>query len=113
MGCDVHKATVYITVIEGDGRIEEQYEFTNNKEYWAKFRNRYLSLNPEVTMEMSTKGKYVARRLRDMKFSVHLADPAKMPEIYQSEKRNDREDSFKIAWMLRINDLPEVHPTSV
>ncbi len=47
--------------------------------------------------------------LVDHGFSVHLADPSKLALIFRSVKKNDREDSYKLAKLLRIGDLPEVH----
>ncbi|MEM3846114.1 MAG: hypothetical protein QXU98_10490 [Candidatus Parvarchaeota archaeon] len=44
--------------------------------------------------------------LRDKGFSVHIADPAKMALIFNSSKKNDREDSYKIAKLLRLGELP-------
>ena len=63
----------------------------------------------EIALETSTSGKYAARLLRDREFSVHLADPAKLALIFNSAKKNDREDSYKLAKLLRLGELPEVH----
>ena len=60
-------------------------------------------------MEVSTTGKYVARKLRDLGFSVHLADPVKLSLIFNTVKKNDKEDSYKLAKLLRLGELPEVH----
>lgn len=43
-----------------------------------KFRERYLSTKSEIALEVSTTGKYVARKLKDMQSPVHLADPVKL-----------------------------------
>ena len=40
---------------------------------------------------------------------MHLADPAKLTLIFKSAKKNDREDSYKLAKLLRLGDFPEVH----
>ena len=109
IGLDVHKRSVYITEMENDGTIGEQYEIANNEESWNAFRDRYFDLKPEIALEVSTTGKYVARLLRDMGFSIHLADPVKLALIFNTTKKNDREDSYKLAKLLRIGELPEVH----
>ncbi len=89
--------------------MKEQYEIVNGESEWAEFRERYLSMQPEISLEVSTSGKYIARKLRDMGFSVHLADPSKLPLIFNTGKKNDREDSYKLAKLLRLGALPEVH----
>ncbi|MEM4090732.1 MAG: transposase, partial [Thermoplasmatales archaeon] len=58
---------------------------------------------------MSTAGNYVARLLRDMGFSVHTPYPLKIGLVFNTSKKNDREDSYKLAKLLRLNELPEVH----
>ena len=68
-----------------------------------------MALNPEIALEISTSGKYVARLLRDMGFSVHLEDVMKLSLIFNSSKKNDREDSHQLAKLLRLGELPEVH----
>lgn len=95
--------------MENDGTIGEQYEVQNNQDAWDAFRSRCLDLNPDIALEVSTTGKYVARKLRDMGFSVHVADPVKLSLIFNTSKKNDREDSYKLAKLLRLGELPEVH----
>ena len=73
------------------------------------FKSRYLDLKPEIALEVSTSGKYIARKLRDMGFSVHLADPSKLSLIFMTAKKNNKEDSYKLAKLLRLQELPEVH----
>ena len=106
---DVHKGNVYITEMEDNGDLKEQYEILNDDSAWLEFNNRYISLKPEISLEVSTSGKYVARKLRDMGFSVHMADPSKLPLIFNTSKKNDKEDSYKLAKLLRLGELPEVH----
>ena len=109
IGIDVHKRLVNITEMEEDGTIRENYEIENSEESWNKFVERYLSTKPEIALEQSTSGKYVARLLRDKGFSVHIADPVKLALIFNSPKKSDKEDSYKLAKLLRLGELPEVY----
>ena len=109
IGLDVHKCSVYITEMKEDGNISEQYEIENKDESWNAFRDRYLEVRPEIALEVSTTGKYVARLLRDMGMKAHIADPVKLSLIFNTTKKNDREDSYKLAKLLRLGELPEVH----
>ena len=72
----------------------------------------YRTCEVEIALETSTSGKYAARLLRDNNFSVHLADPSKLALIFRSAKKNDREDSYKLAKLLGVGELPEVHISS-
>ena len=109
IGMDVHKCSVYITEMEENGHMKNQYEIVNEESAWTEFRERYLSMQPEISLEVSTSGKHVARKLKDMGFSVHLADPSKLSLIFMTAKKNDKEDSYKLAKLLRLKELPEVH----
>ena len=80
-----------------DGSINEQYEIANDEESWKGFGSRYIELKPEIALEVSTTGKYFARMLRDMGFSVHKADPIRLALIFNTTKKNDKEDSYKLA----------------
>ena len=113
IGMDVHKRSVYITEMEENGDVLEQYEIKNDEISWNEFRERYISLKPEIALEVSTSGKYVARKLRDMGFSIHMADPVKLALIFNTAKKNDKEDSYKLAKLLRLNELPEVYIPSM
>jgi len=58
---------------------------------------------------VSSYGKYVTGLLKDMGFSVHMADPSKLPVIYKSTKKDDRGDSYKLARALHLGKLSEVY----
>ncbi len=49
-----------------DRCIVEQYEIANTDDSWTVLGERYLSVNLEIGMEVSTTGKYIAGRLREM-----------------------------------------------
>ena len=105
IGLDVHIHSVYITEMKEDGSVCGQYDIKNSERNWINFRDPYLSMENQVGLEISTSGKYVARTLMDMGFSVHVMNPSKFPQIFQSVKKNDKEDSFKIADLLRMGEI--------
>ncbi len=108
IGLDIHKEGVYVTALDEDGKVLEQYEMPNSDEEWIKFKEKYMELKPDIAMEMSTSGKYVARLLRDMGFSIHIADPANLALIFKASRKNDKEDSYKLAKLLRLNDCQRI-----
>ncbi len=57
-------------------------------------------MKPDIAMEMFASGKYVARLSRDLGFSVHISDPANLALIFKSSRKNDKEDSYKLAKLL-------------
>ena len=55
--------------MDEEGNVCESYEIENKESALNAFRSRYLDLKPEIALEVSTSGKYIARKLRDMGFS--------------------------------------------
>ena len=51
--------------MEENGDVKEQYEIANSESAWAEFRDRYSHGN-EMALEVSTSGKYVARKARKL-----------------------------------------------
>ena len=49
--------------MEENGDVKEQYEISNTGESWETFRSRYHGSGSEIALEVSTTGKYVARKL--------------------------------------------------
>ena len=43
----------------------------------------------EISLKVSTSGKHIARKLRDMGFFLYLADPSKLPLKFNTGKKND------------------------
>jgi transposase len=109
IGVDVHKSMVNITEMVEDGVVIRNYKMQNTEESWNRFAEEHAYQKPDIALEQSTSGKYVARLLRNRGLSVHLADPAKLALIFNSSKKSYKEDSYKLARLLRIGELPEVH----
>ncbi len=80
----------------------------NVNEEGTKFKEKYMELKTDIALEMSTSGKYVATLLRDMGFSIHIADPANLALIFKSSRKNDKEDSYKLAKIIRLNDCKRI-----
>ena len=109
MGLEVHKSSIYVTELKDDRYIYDQYEMANSEDCRNEFRDRYLKQKPEIALEVSTSGKYFTGLLRDVGFSVHMAEPSKLTVIYGSVKKNDRDDSYKLARALYPGELSEVY----
>jgi len=58
IGLDVQKDLVYVTRMEKNGKITEQYDMKNNEESWNKFVDKYILEMPEIAVEASTSGKH-------------------------------------------------------
>jgi hypothetical protein len=46
--------------------------------------------------------------IRYMAFLVHVADPSMLSLIFMTAKKDDKEDSYNLAKLFRLQELPEV-----
>ncbi|WP_156318756.1 IS110 family transposase [Acidiplasma cupricumulans] len=99
IGLDVHKRSVYATVMNDNGDIIIQRNMENNMETVNKFLSDYK--NHDIVIESSTSGKYLCKELLKLNYKIHLINPSKVPEIYNNYKKTDREDSFQLADVFR------------
>jgi metal-dependent amidase/aminoacylase/carboxypeptidase family protein len=68
----VRNSTVYVTEVENDDTLDQQYRMLNTRDSWDRFTGDYMHRNPEIALEVSSSGKYVAVFLRDAGFLGHL-----------------------------------------
>ena len=107
IGLDVHKRSVYATVIEDNGNIIVQKNMENNIEIVNKFLFNYK--NHDIVIESSTSGKYLSKELLKLNYKVHLINPSKVPEISNNYKKTDKEDSFQLADVFRKGGMKEIY----
>ena len=107
IGLDVHKRSVYGTVMEDNGTIIVQRNMENNIEMVNWFSLNYK--DHDVVIESSTSGKYLSKELSILSYKIHLIDPSKVPEIANNYKKTDKEDSFQLADVFRKGGMKEIY----
>ena len=107
IGLDVHKRSVYGTVMEDNGNIIVQSNMENNIEIVNRFLSDYKY--HDVVIESSTSGKYLSKELSMLGYKIHLIDPSKVPEIANNYKKTDKEASFQLADVFRKGGMEEIY----
>ena len=107
IGLDVHKHSVYATVLNDNGDIIAQRNMENNMEIVNGFLFNYK--DHDIVIESSTSGKYLCKELLKLNYKLHLINPSKVPEISNNYKKTDKEDSLKLAELFRMNALSEIY----
>lgn len=62
-----------------------------------------------LTFEISGQAGFLYDSLIDCVDTITVANPSKMPWIFQTTKKNDRIDAYKMAVMLSISQIPAVY----
>ena len=97
-GLDVHKDSVYATVMNYGGEIVDKRKLTNDEV--ANFLSRYPI--DKVAMESSTSIVPVYRALRGKGYEILVSHPKKTRLIAESRIKTDRVDSWAVTELARL-----------
>ena len=101
-GLDVHKNSVYATVMSYRGEVVEERKLRNDEV--AHFLGRYPI--DKVAMESSTSIVPIYRTLREKGYTLLVSHPKKTRLIAESRIKTDRVDSWAVTELARLNALP-------
>jgi transposase len=101
-GLDVHKDTVYATVMNYGGKVIEKKRLPNNEV--AGFLSQYPI--DRVAMESSTSIVPVYRALRGRGYEILVSHPKKTRLIAEARIKTDRVDSWALTELARLDALP-------
>ena len=103
-GLDIHKKTIYGTMMDKEGRIIDQREFANCKEELEAF----LCGKPtKIVIEACGFWMDTYDKLKELGYDVVLAHPGKVEAIASAKMKTDKIDSEILAHLLRSNLIPE------
>jgi len=102
-GLDVHKDSVYATVMSYGGEVVERRKLLDKDEV-VSFLGRYPI--DKVAMESSTSIVPVYRALRGKGYNVLVSHPKKTRLIAESRIKTDRVDSWALTELARLDALP-------
>lgn len=103
-GLDVHKKTIYATMMDKKGKIIEQKEFENCKEELDLF----LCGRPaKIVIEACGFWMDTYDKLKEAGYDVVLAHPGKVEAIASAKMKTDKIDSEILAHLLRADLIPK------
>lgn len=107
IGLDVHRDKIYVTVLDPwAGQIEQFEVSTREKDFEAFLKT--LRPTDEVALEATRGARYYVTRLLTRVAAVAVANPKKIQRIAGEDAKNDRNDSFSLAFHLGAGSLPTV-----
>ena len=102
-GLDVHKDSVFATVMSYGGEVIERRKLSGKDEV-VSFLDHYPI--DKVAMESSTSIVPVYRALRGKGYNILVSHPKKTRLIAESRIKTDRVDSWAVAELARLDALP-------
>ena len=101
-GLDVHKNSVYATVMSYGGEVVDKRKLSN--EEVVSFLDRYPI--DKVAMESSTSIVPIYQTLREKGYTILVSHPKKTRLIAESRIKTDRVDSWAVTELSRLDALP-------
>jgi transposase len=108
VGLDVHQSRSSICILDANGKQVKQFQVRGR---WPQLIEEFSKLpRPfSVCYEASCGYGYLHEKLSPMATSVTVAHPGQLRLIYNSKKKNDRVDAAKLAKLLYVDMVPQVH----
>lgn len=108
IGLDLHKKSIFATVLGADGKIISRANISSKKEdisYYLKSQGSDIS----IAIEASYNWLYYYRILEAITDNITVAHPLKTRIIGEARVKTDKIDSKVLAYMLKANMLPKVY----
>jgi len=112
VGLDVHARRSSLCILDGHGKQIKQLQVVGN---WDKLLGAVAQLPRPMTIayEASCGYGYLHGRLSQLAERVVVGHPGQMRLIFRSKKKHDRIDGQKIAKLLYLDAMPQVHVPNV
>ena len=110
VGLDLHIKTISICVLNAEGEVRQRDKVKSVDEMMqvlGRLPDRFA-----VCYEASCGYGYYHDLLRPLAARIVVAHPGKLKLIFNSKRKNDRQDAQKLAMLLLMNAVPKVHVPS-
>jgi transposase len=111
IGMDVHKDSTVFCIFDPSLPEKNRYRHvtvpTNQPGLESVLKP--LGGRCKVAFEVGTQAQWVAQVVRPWATQVQVANPSMMPWLFRDGRKNDKMDSKKLATLLYLDQLPQVH----
>lgn len=108
IGLDVHERTTSVCILDESGRMVKELTIKGHPrravEWLGRLKERF-----QVCFEASTNYGWLYEQLAGVAERVLVAHPGRLSLIFKSRRKNDRLDAARLAKLLFLNEVPEVH----
>lgn len=107
VGLDVHTTQITVCVLNNDGKVHKRCTVRELKQLIEMLTQ--LTEPFQACFEASCNYGWLSEALQKVARRVVVAHPGQLKLIFRSKKKNDRNDAEKLAKLLYVDQLPEVH----
>ena len=106
-GFDLHSTNNYLAIIDAKGKKVYKKKLQNDPDCILKALRPYKDDVTGITVESTYNWYWLVDLLMEEGYKVHLANPAGIQQYKGMKYRDDKDDAFWLAEMLRLGILPE------
>ena len=113
VGLDVHAKRSSLCILDSCGKVVKRLEVQGP---WPKLLERVAAEVPRpfsVCFEASCGYGYLHEKLSALAERVAVAHPGQLRLIFRAKRKNDRVDAEKLAKLLYLDQVPQVHVPGV
>lgn len=111
IGLDVHQSRSSVCILESQGNPLRRQEIPGGWDKLLEFL-QHLERPWQICFEASTGYGALYDRLSPLAARIVVANPNRLRLIYQSKRKSDRIDAAKLAMLLHLGQVPQVHVPS-
>ena len=108
IGLDAHERTSSLCILNASGQIVKELTVKGHPRRVLEVL-RELGEPFQICFEASTNYGWLYDNLRTVGKRVLVAHPARLRVIFKSRRKNDRLDATRLAKLLFLDEVPEVH----
>lgn len=111
IGMDVHQKSTTFCLFDPTAAKADQYRTVTRPTTVEGIREVLMPHDGrfEVAFEVGAQAQWVARIVRPLASDVQVANPSRIPWLFRDGRKNDRLDARKLATLLYLKQLPQVH----
>ena len=111
IGMDVHPQSTTFCLFDPATEKRRQYRTVTRPTTAEAIREVLAPLERQcqVAFEVGTQAQWIAQIVRPLAGEVQVANASRMPWLFRDGRKNDKLDARKLATLLYLKQLPQVH----
>lgn len=112
IGLDAHERTSSLCILDGSGQLVKEKTIRGHPRQAIEYLRR-LDEPFRICFEASTNYGWLYDQLGTITEHVQVAHPGRLRLIFKNRRKNDREDAARLAKLLYLDEVPQVHVPSI